>query len=211
METNCASQETERKVLHTMECMKKRAQNWCYRSRKRMIFEMWRTILKEEKAFAYSVKNVIEKTLWREGFSSINHQGREIDFTQKVHKMMFRYSTKGQRIKQGDCFTRWKYFAFNKVDDKQKALQEKLNLNNGNFDEFRNRVVAQNNARVMGFFMEKNLKNYFAGLLKVVKHLKLNKSKTLEFHERQRELRIVFALRRWNDRKKKTLHYGAQK
>lgn len=63
METNCASEETERKVLHTMECMSRRNMNWVYRSRKRMIFEMWRTICKEEKAFAYSVKNAIIKSL----------------------------------------------------------------------------------------------------------------------------------------------------
>lgn len=60
-----------------------------------MIFEMWRTVVKEEIAFAYSVKNVIIKSMWKEGFARIKHQSRDVEFTQKVHRMLFRYSTKG--------------------------------------------------------------------------------------------------------------------
>lgn len=54
-----------------MECMESKNLNWVYRSRKRMIFEMWRTVCKEEKALAYSVKNVMMKTLLQEGFTRI--------------------------------------------------------------------------------------------------------------------------------------------
>jgi hypothetical protein len=122
METTCASEETERKVLHTMECMSKRNLNWVYRSRKRMIFEMWRTVVKEEIGFAHAVKNVIMKSLLQEGFTRIKYQSRDIDFTQKVHRVLIRYSLKGNHIKTGDCFTKWKKFSFSKVDNKAIEL-----------------------------------------------------------------------------------------
>lgn len=66
-----------------------------WRSKKRVIFEMWRTVCKEEKAFAYAVANVMTKTLWKEGFHRIKHQSRDIDFTSRVHRMFYLYSHKG--------------------------------------------------------------------------------------------------------------------
>ena len=120
------SKETQRKVEHTMEWMAQQniRRNWC--SKKRMIFEMWRTVVKEETAFIYCVKNAIEKSAWKEGFSRIKHQSRDIDFTSKVHSMLYRYSIKGQRIKMGDSFTKWKKFAFTKVDDEYDELKNKF-------------------------------------------------------------------------------------
>lgn len=92
-----------------------------------MMFEMWRVVVKEEIAFIYCVKNAIEKSMWRDGYEHIKHQSRDIDFTKKVHSMFYRYSIKGQRIKMGDSFTKWKRHAFSKVDNATEELAIELN------------------------------------------------------------------------------------
>jgi hypothetical protein len=64
-----------------MECMERRNINWVHVSRKRMIFEMWRHVTKMEKGFAYAVKNVLEKTLYKEGFARILYTYRNFKYT----------------------------------------------------------------------------------------------------------------------------------
>jgi len=49
-----------------------------------MIFEMWRHIGKQEKAFLYCVKNVLEKSMLKEGLEEINKFARNDDYTDKV-------------------------------------------------------------------------------------------------------------------------------
>lgn len=109
-----------------MECMARRNLEWVYRSKKRMIFEMWRTVCKEEKAFAYAVKNVMMKSLLQEGFTRIKYQSRDIDFTQKVHRMLIRFSLKGGHINMSDSLTKWRRFAFSKVDNKTSEIMQDL-------------------------------------------------------------------------------------
>jgi len=117
---------------------------------------MWRTVTKEERAFAYAVKNVMMKTLLQEGFTRIKFQSRDIDFTQKVHRLLIRYSLKGGHIKMGDSFTKWKKFGFSKVDKTKDALTDLVNDKITEFEEFRNKAQARNLERVTTFFIEKN-------------------------------------------------------
>ena len=67
-ETGAASAEVERKILHTMEVLERRNKTLVCNSRKRMIFEQWREIGRQEKGFCFAVKNVLEKNLYKIGF-----------------------------------------------------------------------------------------------------------------------------------------------
>jgi hypothetical protein len=120
-----------------MECMARRNLNWVYRSKKRMIFEMWRTVCKEERAFAYAVRNVMMKTLLQEGFTRIKYEARDQDYTSKVHRAMIRWSIKSGRTNMGDSFTKWKKFAFSKVENKTKQVTDILNSKSDEFETFR--------------------------------------------------------------------------
>lgn len=190
-----------------MEWMAKNNLTRVYRSKKRMIFEMWRTVVKEEIAFAHSVKNVIQKSMWKEGFARIKHQSRDIDFTQKVHRMLYRYSTKGQRIKMGDSFTKWKKFAFAKVDDKTEEVIEAINNNRQAFQDFRDKASETNQVRITNYFIEKNTQNIWRAWLKVIKHFKLVKAKTAEFKARQKKIRQKYAIRKWSMRMSYTIRF----
>jgi hypothetical protein len=64
-----------------MDCMEGRQIRWVHVSKKRMIFEMWRHTMKMEKAFVYSVKNVLEKSMFKEGFEQIKHTYRDLNYT----------------------------------------------------------------------------------------------------------------------------------
>lgn len=203
-ETNCLSEETERKVLHTMEVMARRNLTLIYKSKKRMIFEMWRTVLKEEKAFAYSVRNVIMKSLFQEGFTRIKYQSRDVDFTEKVHRALKRFSLKGGRIKMGDSFTKWKKFAFSSVDDATNEIAQELHSKVTQFQEFRNAAQEKNLERVTNFFIEKNQANIFKAWRNVIKHFILVKAKTVEFKTRQSKLQRIAAIQKWRMRTDKT-------
>ena len=85
-------------------------------SRKRMIFEMWRHIGRQEKAFLYCVKNVLEKSMYKHGLESINQFASNDDYTDKVHRAMKRWSLKSSKINMGDSFNKWKKFALVKVE-----------------------------------------------------------------------------------------------
>lgn len=204
---NDMSKETQRKVEHTMEWMAQQNLRNVYRSKKRMIFELWRTVVKEETAFIYCVKNAIEKSAWKDGFARIKHQSRDIDFTTKVHSMMYRYSIKGQRIKMGDSFTKWKKHSFTKIDTQTEELQADLNKKVGDFDRFRDAVSNTNMKRVCGYLTEKNTQNIWRAWLKVINHFKLVKQKTVEFKTRQRKIRQKYGILRWQMRVNNTLRY----
>ena len=49
-----------------------------------MIFEQWREIGRQEKGFCYSVKNVLEKNLFKIGFEQINWYSRDLLYMSKV-------------------------------------------------------------------------------------------------------------------------------
>ena len=73
-----------------MEVMASRNLRLIYVSRKRMIFEMWRHVLKMEKAFCYSVKNVLQKSLLKEGFDTVNQAYRNDLYTERGHRLLLR-------------------------------------------------------------------------------------------------------------------------
>ena len=83
-ETGCVSEELERKILHTMEVLETRNRTLVCNSRKRIIFEQWREIGRQEKGFCYSVKNVLEKNLFKIGFEQINWYSRDLLYMSKV-------------------------------------------------------------------------------------------------------------------------------
>lgn len=161
---------------------------------------MWRTVLKEEKAFAFAVRNVIQKSLWKEGFHRIKHQSRDIDFTRRVHRMFYLYSWKGQRIKMGNALTKWKNHVFKSANNNKSSVMDELKQHQDNFDEFRNKVSETNMKRVCAFLYEKNLQNVFKAWKNVYKLQKLTKAKAVEFKQRQKKLQQKWALRTWSIR-----------
>jgi hypothetical protein len=60
------------------------------------------------------------------------------------------------------------------------------------------------------YFMERNTANSFTALRNVTKFLRLQKAKTVEFHTRRDNRKVVNALRRWKYRKDKTLFFKAR-
>ena len=158
-----------------MEVMERRNINWTYRSKKRMVFEMMRTVLKEEKAMAYAVKNAMMKTLLQDGFTRIKFQSRDMDFTNKVHRAMVRFSLKRGKTGMGDSFTLWKKFAFSKVGTKTNEVAQEMEQRVTEFSEFRDAVQDKNLERVSSYFIEKNQQNIFRAWRNVIKHFKLVK------------------------------------
>ena len=58
--------------------------------------------------------------------------------------------------------------------------------------------------RCMNYFVEKDKQNIWRAWVNCIKHLKLVKQKNVEFHQRQADLRKVFAIKRWKGRAHKT-------
>jgi hypothetical protein len=106
------------KVTHTMEWMERINKNYVCRSKKRMIFDMWVHVQKQEKAFCFAVKNVLEKSLYKHGFTQIIEVNRDNTFTMNVHRALRRFALRAEKINCSDSFNHWKMFALSKVDNK---------------------------------------------------------------------------------------------
>jgi hypothetical protein len=203
-ETEAASQETERKILHTMEVLERRNKTLVCTSRKRMIFEMWRHTTTMEKAFCYSVKNVLEKNLFKIGFEQINWYARDENYTSKVQRALRKFSLRHAKYTHSDSFNRWKKFALSNVDNKNNEIDTELKRRVNEFEAFVDQARQVNVQRVYKYFNDNNKLNVYRGWRNVIEHFKLVKEKEREFKERQVQLKTVFALQRWKKRAYKT-------
>ena len=184
-ETGCASEETERKILHTMSVLERRNKTLVCNSRKRMIFEQMREILAQEKGFCFSVKNVLEKNLFKIGFEQINWFSRDTLYMAKVHRALKKFSLRQMRYTHIDSFNRWKKFALSTVDTKTNGVNSQLRAEVNKFESFVDQARETNVQRVYKYFTDNNKLNVFRGWKNVIEHFKHVKEKTREFHERQ--------------------------
>ena len=168
-----------------MECMARRNLNWVYVSKKRMIFEMWRYVLKQEKAVCYAFKNVLEKTFLKEGLTAMQGQHRDNIFTDTMQRSLKRFTSKYTKQNLTDAFGKWKHYAAKSVTNNNDEVTNKLNAHITEFEAFVDQAKEINNARVYKFILENNKANIWRAWLNVIKQFKLTKAKTVEFHERQ--------------------------
>lgn len=176
--------ELERKIHHTMECMERRHKNWVYMSRKRMIFLCWRRAVKQQKAFLYCVKNVLEKSMYKKGFVYIAGQNRDIEYTTRVHRALKKFAFRFFQINCSDSMNKWKKACATKVhynrEEKERQLRERMEA----FENFVSRSKDVNNERCYKYFLDTRKSNVWRAWLNVVKQFKLTKAKTVEFRER---------------------------
>lgn len=118
--------------------------------------------------------------------------------------MLIRFSLKGGHINMSDSLTKWKRFAFNKVDSQTANITQDLMKAKADFQSFRDATQEKNFERVTAFFIEKNQANIFRAWRNVIKHFKLVKSKTKEFRTRRNKLQRIWALKLWSMRTEKT-------
>ena len=152
---NANNDELNFKVQHTMEWMERINHNFVCRSKKRMVFDMWVHVKKQEKAFCFAVKNVLEKSLYKHGFTQILEVNRDNTFTKDVHRALRRFSLRAEKINCSDSFTHWKMFALSKVDNKLNQVHSDLNDKITAFEKYRDIAKDVNNARILKFIVER--------------------------------------------------------
>jgi len=135
-----------------MKWMEKQQIERVHVSRKRMIFEMWRHTLQREKAFAFAVKNVMEKSLFKEGFDQICYYNRDEAYTNIVHRVLKKFSLRSARINQSDSFNKWKMFGLSKVDSHKNEVEAEFRQKSAEFEAFVDKVKETNNARCFKYF-----------------------------------------------------------
>ena len=121
-----------------------------------------------------------------------------------MHRFLRKYMFKRMYTDCSGSFNKWKNFSLKAVEERQsKALASKT-TNQGDFDEFFDKVQETNNARVFKHIMDTNKTNIWRAWNNVIYQIKLTKSKTVEFQERQLKMKKQFALQRWQKRNFKT-------
>ena len=78
------------------------------------------------------------------------------------------------------------------------------------FEDHREEIKEQNNARCFMWFMSKNKSNVFKAWVNITKYYKLQKQKEREFLMRQEKLRKSLAIRFWQSRLEKTRNYRSR-
>ena len=141
-----------------------------------MVFEMWRHVGKQEKAFLYCIKNVLTKSMFKNGFDHVRHFARNDEFTDKVHRALQRWSRKNGIFRQSNAFNKWKKYALTKVENKHSSIEQQLFTEKDAFRDFREKAVDQNMKRCADFFMDKNMRNLWRGWNNVKKHSLLVKA-----------------------------------
>ena len=81
-----------------------------------MLFTEWRRIGRKQKAFCHAVRNVLEKSLYKKGFTHLSEQMRDHSYTDTVHRITKRFAARFFRVNANDAFTKWKLFGLASVD-----------------------------------------------------------------------------------------------
>lgn len=84
-----------------------------------MLFTEWRKASKKGKAFLYSIKNVLEKSMYKKGFVYIHEQMRDHSYTDRVHRITKRFAARFFRLNGSDAFTRWKHWGLSRVEQQK--------------------------------------------------------------------------------------------
>ena len=150
-----------------------------------MIFNCWRHASKQQRAFIACVVNVLNKSMKTKGFHYIKQTSLDVNYNNKVTRMLTKFSKRHSRMNGLDSFNKWKLYSLSKVDEKFTNTMMQLKEKDGEFNEHVDQIKEQNNARVLNLFMTKNASNVFNAWVNIVKHQKLVKAKEFEFLQRQ--------------------------
>lgn len=82
-----------------------------FSSRKRCIFEQWRQIAIQNKAFLLCIKNVLEKSMYMKGFFNIQNTRRFKTNREKLRRHMSMVFLKYTRQTTTNYFSKWKQVA----------------------------------------------------------------------------------------------------
>ena len=165
-----------------------------------MIFNCWRHASKQQRAFIACVVNVLNKSMKTKGFHYIKQTSLDVNYNNKVTRMLTKFSKRHSRMNGLDSFNKWKLYSLSKVDEKFTNTMMQLKEKDGEFNEHVDQIKEQNNARVLNLFMTKNASNVFNAWVNIVKHQKLVKAKEFEFLQRQYNMQRKLAIKMWKQR-----------
>lgn len=165
-----------------------------------MIFNCWRHASKQQRAFIACVVNVLNKSMKTKGFHYIKQTSLDVNYNNKVTRMLTKFSNRHSRINGLHSFNKWKLYSLSKVDEKFTNTMMQLKEKDGEFNEHVDQIKEQNNARVLNLFMTKNASNVFNAWVNIVKHQKLVKAKEFEFLQRQYNMQRKLAIKMWKQR-----------
>lgn len=86
-----------------------------FMSQKRYILTQWRDYIRREVNFINSIKNVIQKSLWTKGFTSIRHFSRDVRDDRNKEDVLNRFRLKFYKRTCGNAFSIWRSGAFSMV------------------------------------------------------------------------------------------------
>ena len=149
-----------------------------------MIFLCWRRAVKQQKAFLLCIKNVLEKSLYKKGFVYIAGQGRDIDYTNRVHRALKKFTFRFFQINCSYSMNKWKKACATKVhynrEERERQLRDRMDA----FESFVDRSREVNTQRCYKYFLDNRKSNVWRAWINVVKQFKLTKAKTVEFKDR---------------------------
>lgn len=195
----------------TMLMMERRNRTLEFVSRKRMIFIMWRHVVKQERAFIFSVVNTINKSLQMKGFHYIKNTHQDFKYHDKVSRAMRMFCNRIQRRHTLDAFNLVKAQALSKVAQTYFERENQKDEENDAFLQHVDMIKETNNQRCSEFFLQRNKANVFKAWVNMTKHWKLVKSKEREFLTRQTLRKRRLAVVMWKQRVECTKHARSQK
>jgi DNA polymerase III alpha subunit (gram-positive type) len=86
-----------------------------YMSRKRFIWTHWKQYVKREKLFIEQIKNVIQKSLWKDGFQSIKDHSREELKKSIQSQVLNKFRVKFWKRNCMNAFSTWRSGVFKTV------------------------------------------------------------------------------------------------
>jgi hypothetical protein len=79
-----------------------------YMSKQKYIFQQWAQFVKRQKFFIQSTINVINKSVWTEGFKAINQHARANTQQEKKEFVLEQFRRKFWKRTCGSAFSRWR-------------------------------------------------------------------------------------------------------
>ena len=157
--------------------MSQRNIDYLFASQKRKIFEQWRLIAKQNKAFLLCIKNVLEKSMYMKGFVNVKNSFRFDGKSDKLFRNMSMIFLKYSKQTTCNYFGLWKENSLKTV----LTRAEKLFIdNNRTIEKFSDRIhniKNQNTTNVEEYLNHRNLANIFKCWKNIKFHLKIKNKK----------------------------------
>ena len=152
-------------------------------SRKRQMFESWRQIAIQNKAFLLSIKNVLEKSMFMKGFVYIKNSTRFSNNRDKLMRHMNLIFLKYTKHTTTNYFSLWKQNSQTYVVYRAHKLSYDNEIC---IDKFSNRIhniKGQNTKNVAEYLEHRRLANVFKSWKNIKAHLKLKLQKEKDSKE----------------------------